>query len=455
MLRPPCVAIFDVGKTNVKWVFFSLEGKQLHTLRRSNHIDHQSIYPACPVEDIWNWLQQSLATYTQDFDIKTIVVNTHGATAALLDSQGDLVFPVMDYEFSGVDECSEAYVQVKPDFQETYSPALPAGLNLGKQLFWLQQQFPGTFRQVHQILCYPQYWAWRLSGVSVSEVTSLGCHTDLWAPQSHNFSSLVCSQSWGPLFPPVVPAGETIGPLRKELREHLGISSQCQILAGLHDSNASYFRHRKHRTEAFSVVSTGTWIIAMASDQSLDTLDPTQDTLANVDVWSNPVACSRFMGGREFETIAGTEHLQDTLVVNDLVHLIESSVFALPTFAQGGGPFPGKPGNILGNLKGTSPKALAVLYCALMTDYCLHLIHAEGDLILEGSFTANPLYCQILATLRPHQTVYLSEDQTGTAKGAFVLTEWGNTTSVALTPISPLEIKESLQTYKQKWHEMI
>ena len=34
---------------------------------------------------------------------------------------------------------------------------------------------------------YPQYWAYRLTGVLANEVTSLGCHTDLWNYRAGGF----------------------------------------------------------------------------------------------------------------------------------------------------------------------------------------------------------------------------------------------------------------------------
>ena len=40
-------------------------------------------------------------------------------------------------------------------------------------------------------MTYPQYWVSRLTGTVASDVTSLGCHTDLWAPGAGDFSSLV------------------------------------------------------------------------------------------------------------------------------------------------------------------------------------------------------------------------------------------------------------------------
>ncbi len=70
-------------------------------------------------------------------------------------------------------------------------------------------------------------------------------------------------------------------------------------------SNASLLPHLASRKPPFTIVSTGTWVILMAPGLSIEGLDPTDDTLANVDVEGRPVATARFMGGREYSMIAG------------------------------------------------------------------------------------------------------------------------------------------------------
>jgi hypothetical protein len=99
-------------------------------------------------------------------------------------------------------------------------PLLPAGLNLGRQLYWQQANFPAEFARARHILMYPRYWAWRLSGKLASEVTSLGCHTDLWAPEENAWSSLVERQGWTALFPPLQsPLAATRGTIAGTCRD--------------------------------------------------------------------------------------------------------------------------------------------------------------------------------------------------------------------------------------------
>ena len=54
----------------------------------------------------------------------------------------------MDYEWNGLESVNVEYEGIRPSFEETFSPSLPAGLNFGKQLFWQQKNF-SFFRFFH------------------------------------------------------------------------------------------------------------------------------------------------------------------------------------------------------------------------------------------------------------------------------------------------------------------
>ena len=101
-------------------------------------------------------------------------MTTHGATAALLRADGELALPVLDYEHDGPESLTAEYDAVRPRFSETGTPRLPLGLNLGAQIYWQSQAFPEQFADANRIVTYPQYWAYRLSGVAANEVTSSG-----------------------------------------------------------------------------------------------------------------------------------------------------------------------------------------------------------------------------------------------------------------------------------------
>ena len=325
--------------------------------------------------------------------IATLVPVTHGASAALLAGE-ELALPVLDYEHAGPDAIGTEYAALVDPFAQSLTPELPQGLNLGRQILWQQRAFPERFAKVTDILPYPQYWAFRLSGRKASEVTSLGCHTHLWRPRERTFGGLVERAGWRPLMPPLRPAFEPLGTIRAEVADSTSLDPTCRVLCGIHDSNASYLRHLARQAPPFTVVSSGTWVICMAAGGAQGGLDPARDMLANVDVNGDPVPCARFMGGREFALIAGRESGFAGCDAADLGALIEAGVMALPAFGGGSGPFGGRLGEIVPEPP-HDPRAraaLATLYTGLVTDFCLDLLQAQGPLIIEGSFVGNPVF---------------------------------------------------------------
>ncbi len=451
-------AIFDVGKTNVKLCLLDDSGRAQWSRSRRNAVVDADPYPHFDVDALWHWLLATLAEAGEQFDIRSVNVSTHGACAALVDATGELALPVPDYEFTGFEDCGAAYDAVRPTFDDTYSPGLPAGLNLGRQLFWLRQHFPGEFERAARVLLYPQYWTWRLSGVAASEVTSLGCHTDLWRPEAGDYSALVDTLAIRDRLPPLRRATDSVGTVSADVAESTGLSPDCRVYAGVHDSNASLARHMCAGLKSpFAVVSTGTWVISMALCSDLAALDEQRDCLANVSVLAAPVACARFMGGREFEEICRltASEVDGDCCEDDIAELVAADAFALPAFAAGGGPFMGRRGT-LPEATGKGP-ALATLYLAMMIDYELDLLQAQGDIVFGSASEKNPLLCRMLAQLRPRQAVLLSGDAASTVSGAWCLTRPTFPRvelQGAYTRASPTAV-QGLPSYRDAWRRQL
>jgi sugar (pentulose or hexulose) kinase len=453
--------IIDIGKTHVKLLVLNSCYEAVHSTQMSNTPVLSDIYPCADVSAIWKWLCSSITTITPKYSITKLTITTHGATAALIDkhnaSPDGLVLPILDYECTKPFDDSISYETDRPDFVDTFSPSLPGGLNLGRQLYWLKESFPEAFANTTDILMYPQYWAWRFTGESVSEITSLGCHTDLWSIKDNTYSELVKQLDCIDLFPKLKPAWHKVGDIKDDLCHQLGLPKGCEFFSGLHDSNASFLRYRiAQENKPFTVISTGTWTILMASQVSLSNLKSDKDMLANIDAFGSPIACARFMGGREFEAIceqAGS-WLGEQFNQNDIQNVINNEVFALPDFSDGSGPFGGAQSKLIGPVNEVSGIAIATLYCALMIDYQLDMLGAHGDVYIEGAFLKNPLLCSIVNSLRLNQEVMLSEDSTGTVLGAAYLTQWD--TEKPILTVSPATViqLEGLDEFKQKWREL-
>jgi sugar (pentulose or hexulose) kinase len=419
------VAVIDIGKTNAKVALVDLATLSEVVLRRTaNAPVRQAPYPHHDVEALWAFILNSLADLNRERRIDAISITTHGATGALVDRAGELVLPVLDYEFDGPDQLAADYDAARPPFAETGTPRLPIGLNLGAQFFWQQRRFPAEFARAAAMLMYPQYWALRLTGVAANEVTTLGCHTDLWNPWTSDYSSLVGRMGWRQLMAPVRPARERLGPILPELATRTGLDPRTPVFCGLHDSNASLLPHLLSDAPPFSVVSTGTWVVSMAVGGRKVELDPARDTLVNVNALGDPVPSARFMGGREFSLL--TEGQLQEWSEADVAAVLARQVLLLPSTQQGSGPFPHRDAQWVNADELSLGQRFAAIsfYLALMTATCLELIGGDGPTTVEGPFARNPLFIRMLAaaTERP---VVASETSTGTSIGAALLASDG------------------------------
>ncbi|GLQ55084.1 FGGY-family carbohydrate kinase [Devosia nitrariae] len=451
MPTPATVAVIDIGKTNAKVVLIdTARGVQIDALSMPNKVVEGAPYPHADVDGLWAFILASLKTLNARHQVSAISITTHGATGALVTAEG-LALPVLDYEYRGPEETAGEYGKVRPAFAESYSPLLPVGLNLGAQIFWQARRFPQEFANVTAILAYPQYWAWRLTGVMASEVTSLGCHTDLWAPDQKTFSSLVAKEGWGRLFPPVRPAASVLGPILPAIAAATGVPDGTPVACGIHDSNASLLPHLGQHETPFTVISTGTWTICMTVGGSTAGLDPERDSLANVDAYGRPVPTARFMGGREFDLLAGSGHPPAEA---DIDRVIEEQIQVLPTFVPGVGTFPNSEGRWTHSpekLNAGERTAAVSLYLALVAEAALSLCGIGRQIIVEGPLARNALFGQALAALTG-VGVTASADATGTSLGASLLLAPVGGEAEESPAVRPLDHK-GLTAYRQAWLE--
>jgi sugar (pentulose or hexulose) kinase len=457
-----CTVVFDVGKTNAKLTLWDRAGRRLARRIRRNEATRTGGYQALDAHGLEEWLAQVLSEYARDFNIGTIIPVAHGAAAALV-CGGRLFAPPMDYEDGPIAGERAEYDAQRDAFAHTGSPALPQGLNLGLQLHCLER-LTGPWPDELSILTWPQYWAWRLSGVMATETTSLGCHTDLWRPLENRYSDLAVRRGWARRMPPVRHARDVLGTLTHEWIGRTGLPDDCVMLCGLHDSNAALLAARGHADIAendATVLSTGTWFVAMRSslaETAIDTsaLAEARDCLINVDVNGRPIPSARFMGGREAELIAGlnihalTDNYDPRRLIERLPALLKADVAAFPTFAHGCGPFPNAWAEWQN--KPSDPgdqRAITGLYLALMADASLSLIGSRDRLLIEGRFAEAQIFIRALAALRPRQRVFVSNAHDDVPYGALRLIDPALPPPSPLTKIQPLDVDFS--AYAEAW----
>ncbi|SEU10777.1 FGGY-family carbohydrate kinase [Paracoccus homiensis] len=416
--RPRHIAVIDVGKTNAKLAL--VDGTTLHEIAvvtRPNRVLAGPPWPSFDLEGHWSFLLDHLTEFQASYGIDAISITTHGASAVLLDREGRLAAPMLDYEHGGPDDMAEAYDAIRPPFEQTGSPRLPCGLNLGAQLFWQFESDPALRDRVAHVVTYPQFWGFRLTGQLATDVTSLGCHTDLWDPHRGEFSTLVERLALTRKIAPARRADAVLGTISADIAARTGMSPQVPVACGIHDSNASLYPHVLTQQAPFSVVSTGTWVIAMAVGGDAPRLDPARDTLVNVNALGQPVPSARFMGGREYEIIR--DGCDATPTPDDRSEVL-AGIALLPSVTSDSGPFKRCRHAWTRDPKTDGARMLALSwYLALMTDTCLSLAGAKGPIIVEGPFARNADFTAMLAALRPE--VRIAASATGTSVGAAML----------------------------------
>lgn len=453
---PRGIAVVDVGFTNTKIALFSAAGELLAERKGPSrhvpgppylHIDPEPMVALC---------RSALPELDAVLAIDAIVPTAHGAAMACLDENGDLALPVMDYTSEPPPEIVAEYRKIMPSFEEAFCPLLPLAITHGLQLYWQMRRWPEEFARVRTLLPWIQYVGYRLSGVAVTEMSSMACQTHLLDTRSAAPSGMARQLGWDRLFPRMAKAWETIGTLKPEFRG-AAFRGDGRVLGGVHDSTANFMRYVCAGLDRFTLVSTGTWSISFDPSTPISVLDPARDTNTNTDVLGRTVCCSRFFGGKEFEAVAAGAPAEagELACVEELVR---RGTYAAPSFTLTSGPVPGSGGK--GYVKGAAPvtarekASLAALYCALMVSEQLDAIASKDDIIVDGPFSQNTLLLAVLAQLRPGQTVKASDLRDGTTAGAaaLALIDGDRLPAIGLTLQSVAAAKiAGLEAYQRTW----
>jgi sugar (pentulose or hexulose) kinase len=454
--------VLDVGKTLSKATLWDERGALRERRSRPNAAAAADGYSALDAAGIEMWLEGVMSEFAARGPVDAIVPAAHGAGAAIV-RDNRLLCPPLDYEWPGVAAERELYDRQRDPFVNTGSPNLPAGLNLGVQLHWLESRNARLFGS-GTILPWAQYWTWLLSDVAASELSSLGCHTDLWRPFARAPSALATRRGWSAQLAALTPAGATLGCLTSDWVRRTGLAPSVRVMCGLHDSNAAFLSARSHpdiQGADATILSTGTWFVAMraagaAGPLTAAELPETRDCLVNVDVSGAPVTSSRFMGGREIELLAGRKAaaapVSGRSSTDSAIRAIEAGAMFLPAVVPDVGPFPAGTRRCVGDCGNRLHRtALAQVYAALVADTSLDLIGSRDCLIVEGRFSQAVVFVQTLAALRPTTQVWVSDADEGVAHGALRLLD-RQPAHAPLRRIAPLPVQ--IDAYRQRWREL-
>ena len=438
--------VLDIGKTNVKLTFVdSINNKTIKffTTKQKNIYRHG--IKILNSNSIFEWALKKITYIGRKHNLDKFVCTAHGTSIALISYDDKELLACTDYEYK-FDKLFNSYKKIAPKFNESFSPFLENGLNIGQQIYYLYKKKQKLIKETKYILNYPQYIVWKLTSGFSSEISYVGCHTHLWDFKRNKLSSFVKKIKLEKKFPKIRKAWDTIG--QRKIGE-----SNLKIINGIHDSNASYLYFKNSDIKNFTLVSTGTWYIIFNQKTPLKNLNPSLDMLANIDVFGKPVPTMRFMGGREYD------HLMGVFRISNKTRAIKNFSFhdylIYPSYASGGG-FSINKINI-GFYEGLNKGQiyyLICLYISFVINFCLNQMKSSNTIILDGPITKNITIMKILSSLRKKQIVLKNKREIGTTLGATNLFNIKKKNKLQTVVIKKYQ-NQSLQAIYKNWEQSL
>ena len=197
MNRIPVIAIFDIGKTNKKLLLFDEQYKFVY--EESKQLEETTDEDGFACEDVkalTQWVKGSfeLLLNEKQFDIKAVNFSAYGASFVYLDDELNVIPPLYNYLKPFSTELQKKFYNdyggESPFARQTASPVL-GNLNSGMQLYRLKYEKPATFERIKWALHLPQYLSYIFSSAINADITSIGCHTNLWDFQNNKYHQWV------------------------------------------------------------------------------------------------------------------------------------------------------------------------------------------------------------------------------------------------------------------------
>lgn len=301
MATLPVIAIIDVGKTNKKLFLFDQQyrivyersGQFTETTDEDgdscDHLDSLGLF-------VYDSLHEVLRR--KEFEIKAINFSTYGASFVYIDEAGRPLTPLYNYLKPYPEKLKQQFYNTYGGEEavslQTASPVL-GSLNSGMQLYRLKKERPEVFSRIKYALHLPQYMSYILSGAAYTDITSIGCHTNLWDFRRNDYHHWVKHEGLLEKLAPIVPSDSVVPSLFSINGLKVGV--------GLHDSSAALIPYLVNCKAPFMLISTGTWCISLNpfNDQPLTADELKQDCLCYLTYEGKPVKASRLFAGQQHE----------------------------------------------------------------------------------------------------------------------------------------------------------
>lgn len=419
MKKEPVIAVFDVGKTNKKLFLFDRRYKIVY--EKSARFLETTDEDGDPCENL-DSLKSSLFDSLDEvfrkaaFDVKAINFSTYGASFVYLDEQGRVLTPLYNYlKPYPQDIRQEFYARYGGEERfasETASPVL-GSLNVGMQLYRIKKERPALFKEIKTALHLPQYMSYLITNKLCSDITSIGCHTNLWGFERNDYHRWVKEEGVLDKLAPIVRSDSVFESQLFDVKLDIGV--------GLHDSSAALIPYLVSFAKPFVLISTGTWCISLNpfNASKLTESELKSDCLSYMQYQGTPVKASRLFAGheheKEVERIASYFNQATSRYRN---MSFDPSILSADNRKEISRPFSDQDLSIF--LSDIEAYHYLILYLVNKQRRSTELIMKGSDverIFVDGGFSKNSIYMNLLSAAFPDVEVFAASMAQATAIG--------------------------------------
>jgi sugar (pentulose or hexulose) kinase len=440
MEKTKVIAIYDVGKTNKKLILFDEQYNVVY--EESTQLTETKDEDGFSCEDVvalTAWVKNSFAKIQTDqrFEIRAVNFSGYGASFVFLDKNKNVIPPLYNYLKPYSPALQKQFYQTyggESQFSKITASPILGNLNSGMQLYRLRYEKPELFKQIKYALHLPQYLSFVLTSQLHSDITSIGCHTNLWNFQQNRYHDWVEKEGVMEKLVPVAKCNSIVG----NVNDH--------ILAGvgLHDSSSALIPYFTSFHDPFILLSTGTWCISLNpfNHSMLSDYELHEDCLCYLSYEGQPVKASRIFAGYEHEQqvqrLAGffKKPLAYYTTVNVDPELLKKQKLAIKNLQlMNEGSEPAR--SAFGKRKLEDFRNFEEAYHQFIVDIVAQQVRSTNlvlrgtgakRIFVDGGFSKNPIYMYLMAEAFPTLEVYAASVAQASALGAALVIHqhWNN-----------------------------
>lgn len=432
-MKTPVIAIFDVGKTNKKLFLFN-EDYEIVFERSARFIETtDEDGDVCENLEslrlsVFDSLQEVLKN--QEFDLKAINFSTYGASLVYVDADGKPLAPLYNYLKEYPQDLAEKFYENyggKEHFAVSSASPVLGSLNSGMQLYRMKHEKPAWFSKLKYALHLPQYMSYIITGKMYSDITSIGCHTNLWDFQKQQYQSWLTNESLIDKLAPIFSGNEVIPSFFPNERYLTGV--------GLHDSSAALIPYIESFTEPFILLSTGTWCISLNpfNQHVLTKEELEKDCLCYLSYQGKPIKASRLFSGYKHEqevkriseffntsVVKYKSITWDISIVHSFLPDLDAANFLEHTNLQTIDFSTKKLSSFKDDIEAYHYLIFTLVFHQYFSTQLVLKDTGVKRIFVDGGFSKNTIFMNLLALFFPHLEIYAASMAQATAMGAAV-----------------------------------